>query len=372
MKFYIKLTLALACIFLLSGCLNLDLNLRFDTFYITPELEDTLKIPTDEDIKNLISEPSVCRYVTEEDRKLLVPINFRAFKSTVGKYRVKVGDLVITEEVNKYNPIRFLTQEEDFRSDGMRNTFLFFLPSEDSLAITKEKLIKQHNRIDYADSTSIISGLELIHFKYNRLKKGFDLFHSQKIPGFNKDITDTEILYENIDILRMAKHLNDKNQKELNWEKLDNVVPLHFPRYFSNSLIDTIIVNTKRQPKNFRYTYEPNKLDFEFSIVKDSSLVKLLKDLKQTPVKKEIKIKNKYTKESLRVLKDQISYSSDYIEILHTEDTNTFIIDDGFENIILSFLPDKELLFFLENDNSGYYNDEIYYKYFKEVLLTKL
>ncbi|WP_435315091.1 hypothetical protein [Cellulophaga fucicola] len=369
MKRYLKLTLVLSCILLCTSCV--ELNTNYDTFYINTDLEDVLETPTDADIKNLLSEPSVCTYVTLEDKKLFVPVNYRAIKSGVGKYRVKVGDLMITEEVNSYNPIRFFNNQEDLRDDGMRNTFLFFLPSEDSLAITKEKLIKQRDRVDYADSTSIISGLELIHFKYNKLKKGFDLFHSQKIPGLDKDNTTTELLYENIDILRMAKHLNDENQKELNWEKLHNVVPVHFPRYF-NSLIDSVVAYTKQQPNNYRYTYDPNDLFFEFSIVKDSSLVTLLKDLKETPIKEEINIKNKYTKESLRVLKDHASYRSNYIEILYTEDENTFFMNDGFDGHILSFLPGKELLFVLDNNNPKYYNNEIYYKYFKEVLLPKL
>ncbi|MCL5246248.1 hypothetical protein M4I21_10545 [Cellulophaga sp. 20_2_10] len=369
MKLYLKLTLTLSCILLGTSCV--ELNTSYDTFYINPDVEDVLEIPIDADIKNLLSEPSVCAYVTLDDKKLFVPVNYRAIKGGVGTYRVKVGDLIITEEVNNYNPIRFFSNQEDLRADGIRNTYLFFLPSEDSLAITKEKLIKQHDRVDYADSTSIISGFEIIHFTYNNIKKGFDLFLSQKMPSHNANSTTTELFYENIDILRMAKHLNDENKIELNWKKLHNVVPVHFPRYF-NSLIDTVVAYTKQQPNNFRYTYDPNDLLFDFSIVKDSSLVTLLKDLRETPVKEEIYIKNKYAKESLRVLKDHAGYRSDYIEILYTEDKNTFFMDDGFDGHILYFLPDKELLFVLNNDNSKYYNNEIYYKYFQEVLLPKL
>ncbi|WP_103866699.1 hypothetical protein [Aquimarina sp. I32.4] len=365
-----KTILSILLLIFLVGCFDFKIN--YETFYITLEEEDNLEILDPIKIAKLIDEPSVGRNVKIEGKNYFLPVNFDYHVSNVGKYRMPIGDLIITNEVNKYQPIRFnYEKDHSFRSGGGRNTFLFFLPSEDENAITKKKILKQYSHIDYIDNNSLISKSTVISYQYLEHKKGFEIFHSVKIP-YLKDVTLNESLYESVDVLRMAKHLKDTTSVEFNWEKIDYVTPPYFHRYFTEKVLDTIVMNTKKQPNNFKYNYKPDKLQLELSFVKDSALAILFKDLERTPLNKDFDIEKNYSKESLRILADYLSYF-DYEILISKKNANTFYFKDGFSYLVLHFNPKKELLFIIKEDSTfNEYNYEIYFHFFNKNLIPKL
>lgn len=349
-----------------------EFKIHTEKWSIYAEEKDSLEILDSVKIAALISDYSVGRFVEIEKDTFFLPVNFEYLVSNVGKFNVPIGDLVITEDVNKYKPILFNSEDQDHREDSERITSLFFLPTNDSLAISRKKLESQFSKIDYIDHNSIIVGGTVYYYKYDKKRKGFELFYSIKMPMFNRDITPKELLYESVDILRMAKNLRSKKAKEFNWDKLNYVAPLHFPRYFTQPVIEEISARTRNLPENFQHIYKPENLELEVSVIKDSSLIVLSKDLKKTPLKRDYDLEDNYSPESIRILKNYLNYSSFDIEVSKT-DTNTFYIEDFPGRTVLHFIPEKKILFTIKDtDFFNKYNDEIYFRYFKEVLIPKL
>ncbi|MFV0539852.1 MAG: hypothetical protein ACK5MZ_01260 [Aestuariibaculum sp.] len=346
----------------------MDLSISHKKHTIYPSETDSLVVPDTILIKKLIDQPSVGRYIEIEGDTLFVPVNYKVSPLKVDeKHRVPMGDLLITSELNNYKAIRFFRNDENNGMFAMSNTFLFFIPSSDSLAITKKKLAKQFPHNNYIDHNSLISDRTIFMYSYNQERKGFEIFHTEMFPSFDKR-TKTEILYESIDMLRMAKHLYDSNINEYDWEKLDFVIPAYIYRYFEKPLVSEISDLANQMPNLFQYRLYPENLELEISVIKDSTLTGFYNELKHLSKNEDIDI-------------DELSDSSGkiidkYLDVfgfdfkIDTFEGNTCHFHNTFDAWVLHFIPNKNLLFTIKCEEP--INSEIYMRFFLKELIPKL
>lgn len=372
MKLFFKITLIIISFQHLVSC-NFPSN-NTEEYWIYQQDRDILQSPDSSIIAKMIADYSVGQYIKIYDEKLFIPINYSYSASSVNKYHVPVGDLVVTEEINKYNPIIFNNKDNNIDFYPIANTLWCFVPEANPAAITIEKLKKQFKEIKFYDNNSIIADNSIILFQYDELKKGFYIFLSQNklSPFFNDNYTKTELIYHYIDLLRLAKNLNNKSVKELDWSKIDYVIPKYLPRYLDVEIIDSIRSFVKVESPSIKSEFNFDNMDLKLSITKDPTGNSLITDLKQAKIGVDYDFETKLSEVSRNFLAKYYNIKESSLTILPNV-IDFYSFEKSFETITFHQIPQNKYLVAIETDESFYpYYHEIISRYFNKTILKNL